>query len=310
MTETRAGARRIPGSGRPARALAIVLVAAAFASPARAHEPLWGETPTIFGPGVFHPEIRIGYLHRGGRPGPGEESTREIDQDYGLQYGINRFVNVRLRLPATRMEMKDNASGVVGDSIVSGAGDAVLDAKWRFRLRQDFGVQRSQALVIGWKMPTGDDRRTDSSGARLSPVDQPGSGRHGLELGWAADHERLVDTTWVSLFYRHDLGGGFRRGDRLEADAAYGRWVVRPNTGTDLGVILALGVHAETLASDRLDDGASAGNSRTVVGLQVTPIVTHGQTQFRIGVLVPVARSGQKADDFPYEVRAGWERFF
>ena len=70
------------------RVAAALAIACASPAAALAHEPLWGETPVIFGPGVFHPEIRIGFL-RAGRD-PGDDRSRRIAQEYGLQYGINR----------------------------------------------------------------------------------------------------------------------------------------------------------------------------------------------------------------------------
>ena len=37
----------------------------AVAAPASAHEPLWGETPTVFGFGVVHPELRFAFRDAG-----------------------------------------------------------------------------------------------------------------------------------------------------------------------------------------------------------------------------------------------------
>ena len=280
----------------PALVLAGSTVATSFA-----HEPLWGETPTIFGPGVFHPEIRLGYMH------PGD--TRIFEQEYGLQYGINRLVNVRLVLPGVRMDFDQSDGSAGGESRVGGIGDAVLSAKYRFHLRQDTGMQSSQALVFGWKAPTGDDERDGPDGSRLMPAEQPGTGSHGLELGYAVDHERLVDSAWLSVFYLHEFARGLRRGDQVELDAAYGRWIARPNVADDLGVNLAFGMHAEAAASDQLDDGLSAGNRHQMIGLHVTPIVTRGRSQYRAGLLVPVWKGGDR-EAAGLEVRAGWEIFF
>ena len=266
-----------------------------------AHEPLWGETPTIFGPHVFHPEVRFGFTR--------SDDTRSLEQEYGMQYGINRFVNVKLVVPAVRMTFDQETVAAQGESRVGGIGDALLSAKYRFHLRQETGVQKSQAVIFGWKAPTGDDHRDGPDGERLAPSDQPGSGRHGLEMGYSADHERLVDSSWFSAFYARDLGGGFRRGDQVEVDAAYGRWVVRPNVADDLGVNLALGLHAETAAQDRLEHGVGAGNRYRSAGLQLTPIVTRGQSQYRVGILVPFWKDGDK-ERAGVEIRAGWERFF
>src|SRR5260221_504674 len=105
-------------------------------------------------------------------------------------------------------------------------GQADRDAR---RARQARGFQTSQTLVAGWKFPTGADDRTGPDGSRLPPGEQPGTGRQGIEIGYAFDRERLVDTFWASGFYHHELGDGFRTGDMVELDAGYGRWVSRPN---------------------------------------------------------------------------------
>src|SRR5262245_58239849 len=112
--------RRARGTGsRTSGLIGAAALAATIASarPALAHEPLWGETPTIFGPSVFHPEIRIGFLRRGGSPDPGEQSSEDIDQEYGLQYGINRFVNVRVTISVMHMTMEENTAGAGEEAV-------------------------------------------------------------------------------------------------------------------------------------------------------------------------------------------------
>src|SRR6185503_8092796 len=97
--------------GLPAALRLAGLLAAAWLpgiATALAHEPLWGETPTIFGPGVIHPEIRLGYLRRGTTRDPGDERMSEFEQMVAVQYGINRFVNVRATLPGMRTTFEEN----------------------------------------------------------------------------------------------------------------------------------------------------------------------------------------------------------
>jgi hypothetical protein len=194
---------------------------------------------------------------------------------------------------------------------VTGVGDTLVSAKYRFHLRQETGFQSSHALILGWRLPTGADDRTDANGARLSPSDQPGSEHHGVEVGYATDREKLIDSAWVSAFYRHEFGEGFRRGEMIDLDVAYGRWVVRPNEADDLGINLAIGVHAESSADDRSENGRPIGNAHKVAGLHMTPIITKGRHQYRIGIFVPVIKAGNRDEtDFRYQVRASWEMFF
>ena len=148
----------------------------AMTTPALAHEPLWGETPTIFGPGVFHPEIRFAFMRTGSASEPGETGNRALTQEYGLQYGVNRWVNVRLTVPAAGMQIEQNLAGAVDRTTVSGIGDVLLEAKCRFHLVQEFGRQRSHAAIVGWKVPTGSDDAVAPDGTRLSPGMQAGTG--------------------------------------------------------------------------------------------------------------------------------------
>ena len=93
-------------------------------------------------------------------------------------------------------------------------------------------------------------------------------------------------------------------------DAAYGRWLVRPHVADEWGLNLALGVHAEIAAGDRLEGDVPARNAHRVAGVHLTPIVTRGRSQFRVGVFMPLLRGGDEEEtDFGYEVRAGWEMF-
>jgi len=302
----------VTSRARARRFIAVALGAALGATaPVLAHEPLWGETPVIFGPGVFHPEFRVRFVRTGGNLDPGETRSRTIEQEYSLQYGINRFVNVQIMLPASSMDLEENISGAVQRTRVSGVGSAMLKAKYRFHLRQETGFQTGQTLIVGWKLPTGSDERTGPDGSRLSPGDQPGSSGHGVELGYAYDRERLVNSFWASLFYDHELGDGFRRGDSGELDASYGWWLLRPNVADEPGVNLAVGLHAEASASDRLDGGLSARTAHSVAGIHLTPILTKGQYQYRVGLFVPIVKGGDKEEtDYGYEIRAGWEMFF
>ncbi len=300
--------RTRPTGRLPVAALVALLSAA---TPVMAHEPLWGETPTIFGPGVFHPEIRLAYMRLGSASRPGDQSDRSLAQEDGLQYGVNRWVNVRMTVPVAATEFEQNLGGSLERTTVSGIGDIVLEAKCRFRPVQETGMQRSHAVIVGWKLPTGADDALAPDGSRLPPGTQAGTGHHGYDLGYAFDRETLGDTFWASAVLHREIGGDFRRGDHLEVDAAYGVWGIRPNTAEDLGVNVAFGVHGESTDSDRLEGGGSAGNAHRFAGVLISPIVTKGRYQFRVGLLVPLIKRGDEDEnDFGYEVRAGWEAFF
>ncbi|HEU4752014.1 MAG TPA: hypothetical protein VFU47_02820, partial [Armatimonadota bacterium] len=195
--------------------------------------------------------------------------------------------------------------------VINGLGDLELLAKRRFSVRQAEGLNVQQSLIYGLKLPTGESDHADVNGRRADPHDQTGTGKLGLVLGYAWDRERIEDTVWASARYHRDLGGGFRMGDMLEADTAYGRWLIRPNEASQLGLNLAVGLHGEFHLADRLEGGRSAENGHHLVGVQVTPILTKHNHQLRFGIFVPFARSGPGDHaDFPYEVRFAFETFF
>jgi hypothetical protein len=285
-------------------------VLAVLAAPVAAHEPLFGETPVIFGPNVYHPEVKIMYFDGGSTRRTGSERMRMIEQMVMVDYGVSRYLNLRLEAPYlnTRMEMNDGSR--IQRATVSGLGDVTFRGKYRFILKQATGFQLQHSALLGVKLPTGENDHRYPNGERLDPIDQTGSGKFGLLVGYAFDRETIEDTVWASVRWTRDLGGGFRRGDWVELDAAYGRWLITANTAEELGIIVPLGLHAELAGSDRLEGGRSAENSYRLVGFQATAIATKGRHQFRIGVFIPAVHSGDEKRDYPYQARAAWETFF
>jgi hypothetical protein len=291
------------------------------ARPAAAHEPLWGETPTVFGFGVIHPETRLSFRDAG-TTRRGGVRQRMIETETMVQYAPTTALNVQLDVPWMQSVRETGSGRERRRVVIGGLGDAELTAKRRFSVRQSEGLNVQQSLIYGLKLPTGESGHRDVQGGhahrgsgggtlRAHPHDQPGTGKLGLILGYAWDRERVEDTIWASARYQRDLGGGFRMGDMAELDAAYGRWLKIANEAAQLGINLAVGLHAEIHADDPLGGGRYADNAHHLLGVHVTPIFTKGSHQLRFGVLVPFSRSGP-ADhsDFPYEVRFAFETFF
>jgi hypothetical protein len=313
---------RVPrGAGTPVRTLArgrrhplnlflILTITALATAPVAAHEPLWGETPSVFAFGVIHPEVRVGFTDSG-RVGRRSERQRLFEAEWMVQYAPTAALNLMLEIPWMESRRETRIDGRRRSANLGGLGDVRLLAKRRFAVHQDVGLSLQHSLIYGLKLPTGASRQRDADGERASPHDQPGTGRPGLVLGYAWDRERLRDTLWASLEYGRDLGGGFRMGDMLEANVAYGWWVVQPNEAREPGLNLAFGIHGEVHAADPIGAGRFAGNSHRLAGLHFTPIVTQGNHQFRVGVLIPFVRSGP-ADhtDYPFQVRIAFETFF
>jgi len=272
------------------------------------HEPLWGETPTVFGFGILHPEVKWMHLDAGSTRNGGER-TRVFEQEYMLDYAPSTSINLRLEFSHHKTLREQIVDGRKRSSVISGLGDLTLRAKRRFSVRQGVGLNVQHSLLYGIKLPTGESDHRDPDGERAAPHDQ--TGKLGLLLGYAWDRETIEDTIWASVVWTRDLGGGFRMGDMVQADVAYGRWLIRPNEAAELGLNLAVGLHAEYHRSDPLGGGRDADNGHRLLGFQVTPIVTKGNQQFRAGIFVPFVRSGpEDHTDFPYELRVAFETFF
>jgi hypothetical protein len=287
-------------------------VAVAVAPPARAHEPLWGYTPVTFGAGVLHGEFLARYVDAGDATPPEGERMRLFEHAYMLDYGLHPALNVQLMLPFASMEMDEFHHGLHGTTRAAGIADVRVRAKCRFLARLAPRFKEQHGFVVGIKLPTGDDDAMyDVHGVRHDPRDQLGSGKFGTLVGYAYDRTDLRRALWTSVVWRHDLGGGFRLGDVAELNAAGGYWFVRPNVAADFGLHVAAGVSAEFAAADHRDDLQAPRGATSLVGLQATPIVTWGRTQFRAGVLFPIVRNGRESyTDFPVELRAGVESFF
>lgn len=249
------------------RHLLSALLLLGLAVPASAHEPLWGETPSVFGFGVIHPEVRFGYRDAGSTRRGGLRS-RMFETETMVQYAPSTAINLMLEIPWMQSIRQSRGRRVV----IGGLGDIELTAKRRFHVRQGEGLNIQHSLIYGLKLPTGDSNHRDVSGQRADPHDQPGTGKPGLILGYAWDRERIDDTIWASVRYHRDLWGSYRMGDMLEADAAYGRWLIRPNEAEQLGLNLALGLHGEFHADDPIGGGRVAPNGHKLLGVQLTPI--------------------------------------
>lgn len=295
---------------RPAPFLGALVALALAAAPARAHEPLWGETPTVFGFGIVHPEIKLKFLDAGSTRAGGKR-MRMFEQEYMVDYAPSTQLNIRLMVPIYHNLHEAQIGDRTRSSLVSGVGDVTLRFKRRFSVRQEVALNVQQSLLWGLKLPTGRDDHRGPDGRRLEPHSQTGTGNPGIMLGYAWDRETLEDTAWASVVWTRDVGGGFRMGDMVELSAAYGRWLIRPNEPRQLGFNLAAGLYGQFHADDPLGGGRDADNGHRLLGFQLTPIVTKGNHQFRIGIMVPVLRGGaDDHSDFPYELRFAFETFF
>jgi len=162
----------------------------------------------------------------------------------GAGYGITDDLTVGLRLPyLLRSDIREGhlEDGVAeihshGDS--NGIGDLTLLGQYRFVNRQSLNLEF--ALIAGIKMPTGDTRVTDNSGALFETEHQPGSGSWDPLLGIAASKRVGAISFDANLLYAFATRGAQRTnlGDRLQYNFAAS---YRLGKGTD-----HLHAHAES----------------------------------------------------------------
>jgi hypothetical protein len=295
---------------RPLPLVALALCSVVVAAPARAHEPLWGETPIVFGFGIVHPEARFEFSDAGS-PATQGGRVRMFEQEYMVQYGLTPKLNIALEIPYLSNLHEQLVGGRLHRAGVAGLGDIGLHIKSRLSARQGVGLSVQQSILYGLKLPTGRDDAIGPDGERLEPHHQPGTGNLGVRLGYMWDRETTRDTTWASFRWSRDLGGGFRMGDMAELDVAYGYWLRPQNEAADLGLMTALGAHAEWHADDPVGRGRTADDGHFLLGVQLTQMVIRGASQLRIGAMMPLARRGDPSHTgFPVQFRIAFETFF
>lgn len=202
-------------------------------------------------------------------------------------------------------------AGSTKTSDTAGFGDMVLSAKSRFGERFGPTWKIHHAAFLGLKLPTGAHSGRMPDGSLLSPSDQPGTGKWGIQTGYAVGYERMQDTMWLAASYMRDFGGASSRGDMWTFDPAYGYWLQRPTKPEHLGILAAAGLHGEWTGKDRLSSGSDPNTGYSMLGFQTTLIVTKGRGQARIGALLPIYQRANGVQLRPeVQIRGGAEMFF
>lgn len=208
--------------------LAVALLLAA--APARAHGPIFSAGPhVVFKGGV---EAGIEYRRQRAAGAGGEDTEHELTLE--LDYGLTADWQVGIEIPYTA---KDD-DGRDED----GLGDVVLGTKYRFLRLDSPGLQRSTALILEVKLPTGDD----ATDPRL------GSGSTDFIGGFTAGYEGRRWYAFADARYRlnGEGEGALEKGDRQFLDLVGG---VRPVlTGyLEPDTVLLLELNLENAERDR-----------------------------------------------------------
>src|SRR5687767_12322654 len=109
-------------------ALSVIGTSTLLAATARAHEPLWGETPIVFSSDIIHPEMKFRYMAAGNAHNGGE-AMRMFEQEYMIQYAPRPSLNLRLEVPFHRNLKQQLINGKVRSTLINGLGDIMLSGK-------------------------------------------------------------------------------------------------------------------------------------------------------------------------------------
>ena len=250
---------------------AAVLLAAGFvatAKPGAAHNPIFTPGPhVVYGDGL---EVTAGYS-RDRASGGGERETGQ-EGEIELEYGLTADWTAEIELPY--LDKDSNGGGS------SGLGDIVLRSRYRFLRLDTPGVQRSAAVLVQVKLPTGDD----DGNPRL------GSGSTDFTGGLLYGHESR--RWYYNLAARVRLntvgGGGLEKGDKQFLDVVGG---VRPFlTGyLEPDAVVFLELNWENAGRDRLNGADVAGTGGWELFLSPGIFATYRNVALRTGVQIPIA---------------------
>ena len=261
--------RRRPNSARSI--CFVVLLAAgmvATAKPGAAHNPIFTPGPhLVYGGGL---EATIGYA----RNRAGGAGTRESEQEVEIEfeYGLTADWTAELELPFVDKDVNDSGS--------SGLGDMVLRSRYRFLRLDTPGVQRSAAVLVQVKLPTGDDSRNPRLGS--GSTDFVGGLLYGYESRrW-----------YYNLAARYRLNtegsGGLEAGDKQFLDLVGG---VRPVLSGYLepDTVVFLELNWENAGRDDLFGVDVADSGGWELFLSPGIFATYRNVALRTGVQIPIA---------------------
>src|SRR5688500_10503399 len=115
----------------------------------QAHEPLWGETPIVFGSGLIHPEVEYSFMDIGSTNNGGMRA-RMFMQEYMVQYAPKPSMNVILEVPYFNNRREQIVNGQLRKVPFVGLGDITLKAKSRVHAKQEEGLSIQQTAIYGF----------------------------------------------------------------------------------------------------------------------------------------------------------------
>lgn len=242
--------------------------------PVYRHSPLFGLGPQTIYKGGWGVEVEGEWLRTKG----GEEGEQALHA--ALHYGLTEDLMINLAVPLVQRKSETALVPGVGqvEQDVTGVGDAVLSAKYRF-FQDLFPNGNHQASLFGGvKLPV----------ARTSTEPPLGSGSVDFLAGATVSRETHRYYGWASVLGRVNTEGrGRRRGNELRYNLALGlRPYVPQWTDPDLMFLLELaGVTAERAVT--ADGAAIANTGGTVLALAPGFWLTYRNWALKGGVKLP-----------------------
>jgi hypothetical protein len=264
----------------------------ALGLPANAEEPLWGETASTLGEGFFDVTAQGAflssepYLHHGG---PVLLTIDRTNAETRAQYGLRPDLDLHLRVTYFDETIKESFAGQSISQPLSGWGETLLGAKWRFRQSITERHKDELALMLDLKLPTGPSHLRDKTGLEIEPHLQPNSGNPGIVLGMAANRLTPRGGYWLSgLVGAEAASSRYYRGPMLELNASAGRRV-RPFTRSSrmdwMGIA---GLHFYWLGKDSQGGHPLRDSGGSILSAELGIEGALGSHGARLGILLPV----------------------
>jgi hypothetical protein len=279
---------------KPCRRSLVALLGCliAVAAPARAEEPLWGESASTLGQGfvdvMTYGDVQDSkpYLHHGG---PVALTISRTDFVSSIEYGLQPDLDVHLRVPYFSETLKQSFAGQSISQPLTGLGEARLGAKWRFAQSINDRHKDELALLADLKLPTGLSHLREADGLEINPHLQPNSGNLGALLGIAANRHTARGGYWLSGMVSAEAAScRYQRGAMLELHASTGRRLRRLTRGDRPDWMGIAGLHFHWMGKDREAGRAVRDSGGSILSVEVGLIGSKRSHGARLGLLLPI----------------------
>jgi len=160
-------------------------------------------------------------VQSGDDPGSTDRDRRETASVTALVYGISNKLAVFGVLPYRNIELKADMGSTRIQRSNSGVGDITTFGRYIFHQNNQPGRTLRLAAFAGLKVPTGEDRESDSLGS-LPPPLQTGSGSWDVFGGLVVTRQTLDYQFDGQISYRLNTeANNFEVGDILQLDASF-----------------------------------------------------------------------------------------